>query len=233
MNVEKIGIVVADGDEYKSLRDKVEQGEFEKLEILKREAHKFEVRTEKGSIEVISILCGIGKVNAAAATVCLISMGCDVILNYGLSGGVSGISRGEINIPDQFLEHDFDLQVLGYKPCEKPSQPTYIYKADQELLQFAKDVIPSAKYGTAVTGDSFICDDDVRINLANTFGAMSCDMETAAIAYVCEYCDIPFLAIRRVSDDAGNDAKVAYREMNVSDDTILYDYVEEVIKHLI
>ena len=233
MEFEKIGIVVADGDEYKALRNKVEQGEYEKLEILRREAHKFEIKTEKGAIEVISILCGIGKVNATAATVCLISMGCDVILNYGLSGGVSGIGRGEITIPDRFLEHDFDLQVLGYKPCEKPSQPTYIYNADDELLALAKAVIPNVKCGTAVTGDSFICDDDVRINLANTFSAMSCDMETAAIAYVCEYCDIPFLAVRRVSDDAGNDAKDAYRQMNVSDETVLYDYVEDIIKYLI
>lgn len=233
MNCEKIGIVVADGDEYKSLRNKVTKGEYEELEILKREAHKFEIKTEKGAIEVISILCGIGKVNAAAATVCLISMGCDVILNYGLSGGVSGIGRGEITIPNRFLEHDFDLQVLGYKPCEKPSQPTYIYNADDELLTLAKSIIPNAKCGTAVTGDSFICDDTVRVNLANTFGAMSCDMETAAIAYVCEYCDIPFLAVRRVSDDAGSDAKDAYREMNISDETLLYDYIESIIKHII
>lgn len=233
MEFEKIGIVVADGDEYNALRNKVEAGDFEKLEILKREAHKFEIKTEKGAVEVISILCGIGKVNAAAATVCLISMGCDLILNYGLSGGVSGIGRGEITIPNSFLEHDFDLQVLGYKPCEKPSQPTYIYKADDELMAIAKEIIPNAKCGTAVTGDSFICDDEVRIKLANTFSAMSCDMETAAIAYVCEYCDIPFLAVRRVSDDAGNDAKEAYREMNVSDETMLYDYVEEVIKSII
>ena len=120
MDYNKIGIVVADMDEYKALREKVEQGDFERLEILNREAYKYWVSTDKGDIEVISILCGIGKVNAAAATVCLISMGCEVILNYGLSGGVSGIGRGQITLPDRFLEHDFDLQVLGYKPCEKP-----------------------------------------------------------------------------------------------------------------
>ena len=233
MKYEKIGIVVADTDEYKSLREKVEKGSFESLEILRREAHKYSIETEKGSIEVISILCGIGKVNATAATVCLISMGCDVILNYGLSGGVSGIGRGEICVPNRFLEHDFDLQVLGYKPCEKPAQDSYIYNASEELLKVAEDVIPNAKFGTAVTGDRFICDDKVRIELAQTFNAMSCDMETAAIAYVCEYSDIPFLAVRRVSDDAGNDAGDAYREMNVSDETVLYDYVEDIIKSLI
>lgn len=233
MNFSKIGIVVADGDEYKSLRSNVLQGEFERLEILKREAHKYLISTEKGNVEVISILCGIGKVNATAATVCLISMGCDAIINYGLSGGVSGICRDEITLPDRFLEHDFDLQVLGYKPCEKPGQPNYIFKADKELLNLAKRIIPKAKIGTAVTGDRFICDDAVRITFAENFGAMSCDMETAAIAYVCEYSSVPFLAIRRVSDDAGNDAKDAYRTMNISDETLLYDYVKDVIKAII
>ncbi len=233
MNFEKIGIVVADGDEYKALRNKVEAGDFEKLEVLKREAHKFEIHTENGAVEVISILCGIGKVNATAATVCLISMGCDVILNYGLSGGVSGIGRGEINLPNRFLEHDFDLTMIGYAPCEKPAQPTYIYNADEQLLKIANEVIPTAKLGTAVTGDSFICDDEVRVKLANAFGAMSCDMETAAIAYVCNYADVPFLAVRRVSDDAGNDAGAAYRDMNISDETLLYDYIEAVIKGIL
>ena len=233
MDYNKIGIVVADTDEYKALREKVEQGDFERLEILNREAHKYWVLTDNGDIEVISILCGIGKVNAAAATVCLISMGCDVILNYGLSGGVSGIGRGQITLPDRFLEHDFDLQVLGYKPCEKPAQPTYIYNADKCLMELALNIIPNAKCGTAVTGDRFICDDEVRVNLAEGFNAMSCDMETAAIAYVCEYSDTPFLSVRRVSDDAGNDAKNAYRAMNTSDETLLYDYVEAIIKALI
>ena len=230
MNFEKIGIVVADGDEYKALRNKVEAGDFEKLEILKREAHKFEIHTENGTVEVIAILCGIGKVNATAATVCLISMGCDVILNYGLSGGVSNIKRGEISLPNRFLEHDFDLTMIGYAPCEKPAQPTYIYNADEKLLNIAKGVITSAKVGTAVSGDRFICDDNVREALANQFGAMSCDMETAAIAYVCSYSDVPFLAVRRVSDDAGNDAKDDYTDMNISDETVLYDYIEQIIK---
>ncbi len=233
MNCNKIGIVVADTDEYKALRERVEQGDFERLEILNREAHKYLVSNENGSMEVISILCGIGKVNAAAATVCLISMGCDVILNYGLSGGVSGIGRGEITLPDRFLEHDFDLQVLGYKACEKPAQASYIYNADKSLMNLGLGIIPNAKLGTAVTGDRFICDDGVRVSLAESFNAMSCDMETAAIAYVCEYSSTPFLAVRRVSDDAGNDAKDAYRIMNNSDETLLYDYVETIIKALI
>ena len=62
---------------------------------------------------------------------------------------------------------------------------------------------------------------------------MSCDMETAAIAYACNYSNVPFLSLRRVSDDAGNDAKADYRDMNESDETLLYDYLEMIIKSII
>ena len=69
--------------------------------------------------------------------------------------------------------------------------------------------------------------------LKNEFGAMSCDMETAAIAYVCSFSNVPFLALRRVSDDAGDNATESYREMNSQDDTLLSDYLIEIIKELI
>ena len=62
---------------------------------------------------------------------------------------------------------------------------------------------------------------------------MSCDMETAAIAYVCEFSKVPFLALRRISDDAGADATDSYREMNSSGETLLSDYIIEIIKEYI
>ncbi len=228
----KIGIVIADGDEYKPLSDLVEKGEYSSYSFLGRTGHKFSIRTEKGVAEVISILCGIGKVNAAAVTAHLVDIGCDYILNYGLSGGISGISRNELCLCNRFLEHDFDLTGIGYKLCEKPSQK-YIYEADKCLTDMALKLIPTAKIGTAVTGDKFICDSDMRNLLKSEFDAMSCDMETAAIAYVCDFSKIPFLSLRRISDDAGADAGENYREMNSSDETLLSDYIIELIKHII
>ena len=216
----KIGIIVADIDEYKPFSEKIEQGEFSEYSFLGRKGHKFLVKGNLKNAQVISILCGIGKVNAAAAAMHLVDIGCDYILNYGLSGGVSGIRRGEITAPNKFLEHDFDLSGIGYKLCEKPLQK-YIYNADENLIGIAKKVVPQLKLGTAVSGDHFICDNEVRNNLKENFNAMSCDMETAAIAYVCEFSGVPFLALRRISDDAGAEATEAYREMNVSGETLL------------
>ena len=228
----KIGIVVADNDEYKPLADLIEKGEYSDYSFLGRQGHKFNIKTENASTEVISIHCGIGKVNAAAVTMHLVDIGCNCILNYGLSGGISRIARNDLTLCDRFLEHDFDLTGIGYKLCEKPGQK-YIYEADSKLLEIAKKVFPSAKIGTAVTGDRFICDAEVRDTLKKEFGAMSCDMETAAIAYVCNFADVPYLSLRRISDDAGEDAENSYREMNTSNENVLSDCIISFIKELI
>ncbi len=228
----KVGIIVADVDEYSPFEAFIENGEYENITFLKRKGHRFSVKKETSTAQVTSFLCGIGKVNAAAAAMHLIDDGCDIILNYGLSGGISNIARGEITAPDKFLEHDFDLSGIGYKLCEKPLQE-YIYYADEKLLNAAKKVVKNLKKGTAVSGDHFICDSKVRDSLKNNFSAMSCDMETAAIAYVCSFSGVPFLALRRISDDAGESATESYREMNSQDDTLLSDYLIEIIKEIL
>lgn len=228
----KIGIVIADIDEYKPFSEFIEKGEFENYSFLGRTGHKFTINTANGTATIFAILCGIGKVNATAATTHLIDIGCDVILNYGLSGGISCIARGEITAPNRFLEHDFDLTGIGYSICEKPLQK-YIYHADNKLIDAAKKIIPNLKFGTAVSGDHFICDENKRELLYKNFDAMSCDMETAAIAYVCEFSNVPFLALRQISDDAGETASVSYREMNEQNDTLLFEYLIKIIKEIL
>ncbi len=232
MNNLKIGIIVADDDEYAPLQQFIESGSFESYSFLGRKGHKFSVASENGQAQVISILCGIGKVNAAAAAAHLVDMGCDILLNFGLSGGISGIGKGELCLPDRFLEHDFDLTGIGYKLCEKPSQK-YIYDANKALISLFCDNVADVKCGTAVSGDRFVCDADLRNTLKTQFGAMSCDMETAAIAYVCDFAAVPFLSLRRISDDAGADALDSYRAMNTSGETVLSDLILMLIKSVI
>lgn len=232
MNNLKIGLVIADFDEYKPLEEFINRGEYSNYSFLGRKGHKFTIQTNKGEAEVISLLCGIGKVNATAAAMHLVDIGCSIILNYGLSGGISGVNKGDICLCTKYAEHDFDISGIGYKPFEKPSQE-YIYNCDEYLLKLAKNFLPNAKCGTAVSGDCFICDEDKRIYLKENLSAMSCDMETAAIAYVCSFSKIPFLAIRRISDDADDSAVESYREMNSSNETVLSDLVIDYIQVLI
>ena len=96
----KVGIIVADIDEYKPFAKTIENGEFCEYSFLGRTGHRFSVKNDNVNADVISILCGIGKVNATAAAMHLVDIGCDIIINYGLSGGISKINRGEISAPD-------------------------------------------------------------------------------------------------------------------------------------
>ena len=220
----KIGIVVADYDEYAPFVAALSNKDVKEYNYFNREAISFEI----GAASVICINCGIGKVNAATAATHLADSGCTYILNYGLSGGISGVHRGEIVLPDKFLEHDFDLTGIGYKPCEKPSQK-YIYEANSVLLQKAKLAIGQCAGGTAVCGDRFVCSADDRDFLRDTFGATTCDMETAAIASVCDMANIPYLSLRRVSDDAGEDAYANYSDMNTGEGQTLSEMFLKVL----
>ena len=208
----KIGIVVAAGDAFSPLADIIKLGDYSEDKFLKRKILKF----TRGNAEIIAILCGIGKVNAAAAATHLVDIGCDAILNYGLSGGLGTAKKTELYLCDRFTEHDFDLTMIGYKPCEKPGQESYVYKSDERLNRIIKELLPDIKSGTAVTGDCFICDSARSRFLSETFNAVSCDMETAAIAYVCESAGVPFACVRKISDGADESAEESYREVNTS-----------------
>ena len=226
MNV-KIGIVVADYDEYAPFVAAIDTEIKKDYKYFNRKAISFDI----DNVTVICINCGIGKVNAATAATHLADIGCTYVLNYGLSGGISKTRRGAVVLPDKFLEHDFDLTGIGYKPCEKPSQK-YIYDADSKLLQIAISAIGECTCGTAVCGDRFICSATDRDFLRDTFGATTCDMETAAIASVCDMAQIPFLSVRRVSDDAGEDAYTNYSQMNTGEGQTLSQIFISVLNAL-
>lgn len=222
----KIGIVVADYDEYAPFVQNI-GSDAKEYKYFNRKAIVFDM----GNVSVVCVNCGIGKVNAATAAAHLADIGCTYILNYGLSGGISGVKRGEVVLPDKFLEHDFDLTGIGYKPCEKPSQK-YIYDASEMLLQVAEKAIGECASGTAVCGDRFICNATDRDFLRDTFGATTCDMETAAIASVCDMAGIPYLSLRRVSDDAGDDAYANYNDMNTHEGQSLSEVFLKVLNAL-
>ncbi len=225
----KIGYVVADEDEYAPLRNMTQTLMAQRSDFFGREGHKFSFKNGGRTIEVHSVLCGIGMTNAASAATFLALEGCDIIINSGLSGGISGIRRGELTVGTEYIEHDFDLTPLGYKPCQKPLQ-NYIYKADDELVNVLCRIIPELKMGVAVSGDSFISDEEKKNYLKSNFSAMSCDMESAAVAYVCEQAGIRYAAIRRISDDAGDDATQSYSDMNDLQEAVLVELFIDAVK---
>ena len=221
----KIGIIVADDGEFKPLAEKLINAE--NIGFFGRDCLAFKI----GENTVYAVHCGIGKVNAASAAMYLYSKGCDTILNYGYSGGIIGVKKGCVVICNKFVEHDFDLTCLGYKPCEKPGQE-YIYHADKLILEKLAEKYPFAVIGLAVSGDCFVSDDKLRNALKTSFDAVSCDMETAAIASVCYQTGMKFGCVRQISDDAGDDANISYKEEAYSGNIALCDAILELISKL-
>ncbi|MCQ2455297.1 MAG: 5'-methylthioadenosine/S-adenosylhomocysteine nucleosidase [Clostridia bacterium] len=213
----KIGIVVADEMEFKPLYEYFTKNGAEETLEFSRKTLRFKVN----STDCVAVFCGIGKVNAAAITAKLISDGCDCIMNYGLSGGIGNSTIGKFAIPDSFMEHDFDLTPLGYKLCEKPCQE-YIYYTDDKIIEDIKKVLPQAVVGAAVCGDRFISKKEDADFFQNNYNAKTCDMETAAIASVCDMAKIPLYCIRRVSDGADENVE-QYRDMNINSGDVLFD----------
>lgn len=220
MKTLKIGLVIADEQEYKPIRTAAEELGGTQFRLFGDEAHRFTISGEDAQALVTAVLCGIGKVNAAAATAHLISDGAEMILNSGLSGGISGVRRGDIALGSDYLEHDFDLTPLGFAKGQKPDQ-VWRYEADEKLLTLFEEVTECVT-GPMVCGDSFIADEGKKREFARLLGAVACDMESAAAASVCYKAGVPFLAVRRISDDASDAAAESYREMNdKAEDTLV------------
>ena len=60
------------------------------------------------------------------------------------------------------------------------------------------------------TGDRFVADPDFCEALRAEYGAVSCEMETGAIAHVCAASGVPFSGLRAISDNANDDGKVDF-----------------------
>ncbi len=224
----KIGFVIADNYEYDPFKKFA--GEYSPTEFraLSSNCIKFDFNEK---IQVVARECGIGKVNAAIATLYLINEEkVDAVLNVGLSGAVQNVHRNFIVAGTEYTECDFDLTAIGYDLGVKPDQE-YVYSADKSLLEKAKEC--SIDYfGKLGTGDIFLADSALKAKFRDTFGICSFDMETGAIAAVCHKADVPFLAIRKISDDCDENAVENYRELNDKKEVHLSEVAKEMLEKI-
>lgn len=189
------------------------------------------IRYEVGDTEIIAVECGIGKVNASfAATVLILDHQVDYVLNAGLSGAIQHLRKGDVVAGTSYIECDFDLSVFGYQLGEKPGGARY-YAPSEELLNAAEtiDGVGTARLGT---GDFFLADPVKKEEYKQTFDIEAFDMETAAIAAVCERLETPFLSIRKISDDADDSATGSYRELNDLAEKALSEVLLSLVKAL-
>ena len=157
-------------------------------------------------MNVVAAMSGIGKVNAAVCTEAMIlSFHPDMIVNAGVGGSLDReLGIGAAAIADSVVQHDMDLVPLGYEagfidgldkvyiPCDKSGQALLEKAAEKAGIKHKRGVIAS--------GDSFINDSASKKAIADSFGAIVCEMEGASVGHVCALNDVPFCILRTVSD---------------------------------
>ena len=228
-----VGIIFADDMEYAPFEEYAEKINAVKSMRRGNESLEYTIKEGGNELKVIAVKSDMGKVNAAFATGMLIADDkVDFILNAGLSGAISGCKREDLVVGTSYIECDFDLTPIGYKPAEKCKGKPYLYEADSKLQELALMSIGLNKCKLG-TGDFFLTDNERKTLYKNTFGINAFDMETGAIAAVCNKCNIPFLSVRKISDDADDDAMTEYREMNNKQESCLTEVLCNILSRMV
>lgn len=161
----------------------------------------------------------IGPVNGALGAQALIARHrVRALISVGSAGALDGgLSPGELVIARRAIAHDAGT-FLGQR-----FEPTGVmgrdgqgevgfrraFDADPGLVARAEAAAQTlgvgARTGTVVTGNQTIFATARKRWLRQTFDALAVEMETAAVAQVAEAHGLPWVAVRAVSDSAGDD----------------------------
>lgn len=168
----------------------------------------YQGRTADG-VEVVAMLTNIGMANGARAARRILEHGVDHVMVVGIAGGVDtdGLHIGDVIVPEV---------VIG-RAMERTFRPTFV-----------GEIVPR---GTLSCGDDFITD-PAALALMAADGVIAVDMETAAVAEVCEDARVPWSVFRGISDFAGeglvDDALFALTNPDgTADPGALAKYLEE------
>lgn len=227
-----IGILFADTMEYGPFLQWAKDKNAEETDRRGNASCSLTLTRNGRVLNIIGVRCGIGKVNAASATAFLIADDkADIILNAGLSGAVQKLRREDMIAVETYVECDYDLTAIGKPLGVKADGQKYIYTADERLMGYAlmSDGIIKAKAGT---GDIFLTDKVKKELYRDTFGIESFDMETAAIAGVCDKNGVPVLSLRKISDDADDASVEDYREMNNRQESCLTELLVNIFERI-
>lgn len=229
-----IGAVFADSMEYAPFLDWAKtQNNVKEGSLFGNDCVEITLTKGEREIRITGVKCGIGKVNAAAATAYLISeKKVDMILNAGLSGAISGLKREDMIAGESYIECDFDLTAIGYKPGEKCDGQKSLLFADEKLLCYALES-QGIKKAACGTGDIFLSDPVKKDFFKTTFSVEAFDMETGAIASVCDKAGIPMLSLRKISDDADDFSVEDYREMNDRKESCLTELLVNIFERIL
>ena len=154
---------------------------------------------------------GMGTVNAALATSIALEMFRPTVV---INQGTAGAQRKELGNGDVVLaERAVNINCLSMpkKKTGEGSDPfswdgfhTTYYESDEALMELFSKVEYTQGVrikGAVATGDLFSREDDRILWLAQKFGTVCEDMETAAVYQTCQRYETPCMGIRIISNN--------------------------------
>ena len=211
---EKIGIIGAMDVEVSTLKDAANITKTTEIAAMEF------CEGTLGKKDVVIVKCGMGKVNAGICSNTLINdFGCTKIINTGAAGSLDNqIDIGDFVISTDAVQHDFNVEAIGFKKGEIPYTGLYAFPADETMraaaVKAVKDTSPDnhAFEGRVCSGDQFISTKEQKEKIISDFGGMCCEMEGAAIAQACYLNKTPFVIIRAISDKPDETEIVEYKD---------------------
>ncbi len=166
--------------------------------------------------EVVTAVCGIGKVFAAlCAQTMILRYKPEMIINTGVAGTLTdALTIGSVAVSTGVVQHDMDTSAIGDPLGLISGTGKVVLPADDLLVQHlsacAKVLGIKTASGIIASGDQFIASAERKAFIAKTFGAIACEMEGAAVGQVCYVNRVPFCVIRAISDSADGSSHMDY-----------------------
>ena len=211
--------------------------ELKKIIQIKEEKEILGVKFYLGILnnkEVVLVKSKIGKVASSYVTTLLINnFELDYIINVGTCGAVNNkLQYLDIVVGNRLFYHDADVTAFGYKYGQMAQCPVY-FESQRELVERAKK-FNNIFIGDIVSGDEFVDDSYKMLKKINCYfkeyDILACDMESTAIAHVCNLANIPIIIIRTISDVLDFEGtKRDFSELALESCKILAHFIEEYI----
>lgn len=176
------------------------------------------VRGQAGERDVLAISTGVGKVAAGAGTRFLLDRyQVEVILIYGIAGALSpDVRLGDLVLADELIPGDVGIAhsggfgTTGPGLCEDERLVFHpSFQVPPEMLERARAAAESTglshHIGRVLTCDQVVLDPELRAHLGSTFRALAVEMEGAAAAQIAACEEVPFIAVRAISDELSHD----------------------------
>lgn len=211
-----IGIIGAMAEEIAHLKEKLHHVTMVKAAGLEYFHGSY------GGNNIVLVVSGIGKVNAAVCTQAMIDrFDVDCVINTGVAGGLmDGLHIGDILISADAVQHDVDTSAVGDPVATIPRQSESYFPADAELIRLAQEAAAEsdeeyrAVVGRVASGDQFIGTKEGKERIRSIVQGDCAEMEGAAIAHACWLNGTPFVVIRAISDDANEEVEMDYGQFS-------------------